>query len=155
VWIQQWENGELDNRISRMTADRTVSFVRYKIPREEEVQEDPRIPGPTAFLQETGYQPNRRQERKIWCFQVTTNNLTGLVQSQLILILWILKTVGRTSWTGDQPVAMLLRTQENTNVEKTQTSGIRTQDLSVRACEIIWFLRRRGHFDRLFLTYWW
>jgi hypothetical protein len=30
--------------------------------KEEEVQEDPRNSGPTPFLQETGYQPNRKKQ---------------------------------------------------------------------------------------------
>jgi hypothetical protein len=49
-----------------------------------------------------------------------------------------LKTVGRTPWTGDQPVASPLPTQDNTNTDYTETdicalSGIRTHDPSVGA----------------------
>jgi hypothetical protein len=51
--------------------------------------------------------------------------------------LWILRTVGRTPWTRDQPVARPLPAQESMNTEKKQTyiyasSEIRTHDLSVR-----------------------
>jgi hypothetical protein len=36
---------------------------------------------------------------------------------ELILKSLILQTIGRNPWMGDQPVAILLRTQENTNTE--------------------------------------
>jgi hypothetical protein len=57
-----------------------------------------------------------------------------------------LYTVGRTPWTGDQPVA--------THTEKSHSdihasSGIRTHDPSVRAGEDSLCLRRRGRCDRL------
>jgi hypothetical protein len=32
--------------------------------KEEEVQEDPRISGPTPFLKKKGYQPNRKKKKK-------------------------------------------------------------------------------------------
>jgi hypothetical protein len=63
----------------------------------------------------------------------------------------ILLTVGRTPWTGDQPVARPLPTQDNTNRINANIhalSGIRTHDLSVRASEDISCLRPRGHYDR-------
>jgi hypothetical protein len=41
--------------------------------------------------------------------------------SELIWILRILRTVNSTLWTGDQLVARLLPTQDDTNTEKTQT----------------------------------
>jgi hypothetical protein len=67
--------------------------------------------------------------------------------SELILELQVLQTVGRTPWTGDQPISMPLLIQDNTSREKTQTyihasSGIRTHDPSVRAAEDISCLRR-------------
>jgi hypothetical protein len=51
-----------------------------------------------------------------------------------------LKTVGRTPWTGDQPVARPLPTQDNTNRINTHTdihalSGIQNGEPSVRAGE--------------------
>jgi hypothetical protein len=48
-----------------MTADRIVRIVRDKIPREEEVQEDPRNPGPTPFLEETGISLTKGKKKKI------------------------------------------------------------------------------------------
>jgi hypothetical protein len=48
-------------------------------------------------------------------------------------LLWILQIVGRSPWTGDEPVARPLPTQGSTNMEQTRTgrhvsSGIRTYD---------------------------
>jgi hypothetical protein len=67
------------------------------------------------------------------------------------------KTVGRTPWTADQPVARLLPTQNNTDTEQTQRdrhalNGIRTHDPSARASEDSSCLRPRGHCDRLYPT---
>jgi hypothetical protein len=68
-------------------------------------------------------------------------------------------TVGRTSWTGDQPVARQLPTHRVTQTQnkRTQTSmplsGIRTHDPSVRAGEDSSCLRKRGHCDRLNYVY--
>jgi hypothetical protein len=42
-------------------------------------------------------------------------------QSELIQKLWILQTLGRISWTGNQSAARPLPTQKKTNTEKTQT----------------------------------
>jgi hypothetical protein len=47
----------------------------------------------------------------------------------LLFSFLILYTVGRTAWTGDQPVTRLPHTQDNTNTE--DSSGIRTDDSSV------------------------
>jgi hypothetical protein len=62
------------------------------------------------------------------------------------------KTVGRTPWTGNQPDARPLPTQDNTNTECRQDihvlSGIRAQDPSVPAGEDISYLRPRGHCNR-------
>jgi hypothetical protein len=44
--------------------------------------------------------------------------VTGIA---LPFLLWILWTVGRTPWTGVQPVARPLPTQGNTNIEETRT----------------------------------
>jgi hypothetical protein len=41
---------------------------------------------------------------------------SGLFSFRIYLELWILHRVGRTPWTGDQPVARLLPTQDNKNV---------------------------------------
>jgi hypothetical protein len=64
-----------------------------------------------------------------------------------------LYTVGRTPWTGDQPVARPLPTHRTTQTEQTHTdihalSGIRTHDYSVRTGEDGSCLRPRGHCDR-------
>jgi hypothetical protein len=66
-----------------------------------------------------------------------------------------LYTVGRTPWTGDQPVARLLPTHRTTQTQNKFTdihalSGIRTDDSSVRASEDSSCLRLRGHCDRPF-----
>jgi hypothetical protein len=63
------------------------------------------------------------------------------------------KTVGRTPWTGDQPVARPLPTQDSTNTEQRKTvihalSGIRTYDPSVRASEDSSCFRPRGQCER-------
>jgi hypothetical protein len=65
----------------------------------------------------------------------------------------ILYTVGRTPWTGDQPVARPLPTHRTTQIEQTHRdihafSGIRNHDPSVRASEESSCLRKRGHCDR-------
>jgi hypothetical protein len=60
----------------------------------------------------------------------------------------ILYTVGRTPWTGDQPVAGPLRTHRiNTHIHA--LSGIRTHDPSVRVGEDGSCLRPGGHCNRL------
>jgi hypothetical protein len=64
-----------------------------------------------------------------------------------------LQRVGRTPWTGDQPVRRSLPTQGNTDAEYTwrnihASSGIRTYDPSVRAGGDSSCLRPPGHFDR-------
>jgi hypothetical protein len=56
----------------------------------------------------------------------------------------ILYTVGRTSWTGNQPAASY--TQNSTAIHV--LSGIRTHDPSVRAREESLCFRPRGHCDR-------
>jgi hypothetical protein len=65
---------------------------------------------------------------------------SGLFLFRNIQKLWILETVGRTPWTGDQPVTSCLRTQDNTNrimrTHVSASSGIRTHDPSVRAGKI-------------------
>jgi hypothetical protein len=60
----------------------------------------------------------------------------------------------RTPWTGYQPNARPLPTQDNTIQKNADThihasSGIRTHDPSVRAVEDSTCLRPRGHWDRL------
>jgi hypothetical protein len=63
----------------------------------------------------------------------------------------IVYTMGRTPWTGDQPVARPLPTHR-INVHNTDThalSGIRTHDSSVPASEDTSCLRLRGHCDWL------
>jgi hypothetical protein len=45
-----------------MTEDRIVTVVRDNTPKE--VEEDTRSAGPTPFLQENGYQPNRKKEEE-------------------------------------------------------------------------------------------
>jgi hypothetical protein len=81
-----------------------------------------------------------------------------LINSSLFLI-WrirfsdlfpILQRLGRTPWTGDQPIAMPLPTPDNTHSEEKRTgvhasSGTGTQDPSVRASEDILYLRSHGH----------
>jgi hypothetical protein len=67
-------------------------------------------------------------------------------------------TVGRTPWTGDQPVARPLPNPEQHKHRKTHTvihasSGIRACDTSVRAGEDSSCRRPYGHCDRLFLDY--
>jgi hypothetical protein len=63
---------------------------------------------------------------------------------------FILHTVGRTPWTGDQPVAMPLPTHRinahNTDIHA--LSRIRTHDHSGRAGEYRSCVRPRGHFYR-------
>jgi hypothetical protein len=53
------------------------------------------------------------------------------------------RTVGRTPWTGNQPV---IRPLHNTDIHA--LSGIRTHDPSVRAGEDILCLIPRGPYDR-------
>jgi hypothetical protein len=65
-----------------------------------------------------------------------------------------LYTVGRTPWTGDQPVARPLPTHRSTQTQNKRhtdilaSSGIRTHDPSVRASEDGSCLRPRGHCAR-------
>jgi hypothetical protein len=61
-----------------------------------------------------------------------------------------LRTVGRTPWTGDQPVAKLLPTHSTTQTHTHihASSGIQTHDRSVRASEDSSCLRPRHHCDR-------
>jgi hypothetical protein len=61
------------------------------------------------------------------------------------------KTVCRTPWTENQPVARPLPTQDNTNrinADIHALSGLQTHDPSVRVSEDISCLRPRGHCDR-------
>jgi hypothetical protein len=67
--------------------------------------------------------------------------LLGLGLSFSFLILY---TVGRTPWTGDQPVRPL-PTKTHTNIHA--SIGIRTHDLSVGAGDESSYLRPRGHCD--------
>jgi hypothetical protein len=64
----------------------------------------------------------------------------------------ILYTIGRTPWTGDQPVARPLPTHRTTQTQTHKDihvlSGIRTHDPSIRANEDSSCLRPRGHRDR-------
>jgi hypothetical protein len=65
----------------------------------------------------------------------------------------ILYTVGRTPWTGDQPVEMPLPTHRRTQTQNKRKhihalSGIRTHNPSVRASEDSSCHRPRGHCDR-------
>jgi hypothetical protein len=69
----------------------------------------------------------------------------------------ILYTIGRTPWTGDQVVARPLPTQRTTQTQNNRTdiyvsSGIGTQDPSVRADKDGSCLRSRGHRDRLLIS---
>jgi hypothetical protein len=71
---------------------------------------------------------------------------------------WILQTVGRTLYAGDQPVARPLPTQGNMNAEEKQTdilasSGIRTHDPNVWAGEDVSCLRLRGRCSWNFCSY--
>jgi hypothetical protein len=64
----------------------------------------------------------------------------------------------RTPWTGDQPVARSLPTQDNRNRINAYTdihpfNGIQTHDPSVRESEGSSCLRPRGHCDRLLVYY--
>jgi hypothetical protein len=60
-----------------------------------------------------------------------------------------LNTVGRTAWTGDQPVTRPLPTHRiNAHTAIDVLSGMRTHDPSVRAGEDNSCLRPRGHCDR-------
>jgi hypothetical protein len=65
----------------------------------------------------------------------------------------ILHTVGGPPWTGDQPVARPLHTHNtyrtNAHTDIHASSGIRTNDPSVRVGEDISCLRPRRHCDRL------
>jgi hypothetical protein len=75
----------------------------------------------------------------------------------LFLSFLILYTVGRTPWTGDQPVARSLPTHTERHKHRINAhdrdihtlSGIRTHDRSFRASEDSACLRPRGHCDRL------
>jgi hypothetical protein len=78
---------------------------------------------------------------------------TALVNLGRFFSCLILYTVGRTPWTGDQPVARPLPTHNNTNTEETPTnihalSEIRTHDPSVREGGGGSCLRPRSHCDR-------
>jgi hypothetical protein len=71
----------------------------------------------------------------------------------------ILYTVGKTPWTGDQPVARPLLTEQHKhrinahNTDIHTLSGIRTHDPSVRASEDSSCLRPRGRCDRRVSVY--
>jgi hypothetical protein len=73
---------------------------------------------------------------------------------QLFQFLDRIYTVGRTPWTGDQPVVRPLLTQRATQTQKNAHtdihawSGIRTHDPSVRAGKDSSCFRRRGYSDR-------
>jgi hypothetical protein len=61
-----------------------------------------------------------------------------------------INTVGRTPWTGDQPVARQLPTHRTTQTQANihALSGIRTHDPSVYTSEDISYLRSRDSCDR-------
>jgi hypothetical protein len=62
-------------------------------------------------------------------------------------------TAGRTSWTGDEPVARTLPThKQNKQTGIHALSGIRSHDHNVRAGEGSSCLRRSGHCDRHLIT---
>jgi hypothetical protein len=64
---------------------------------------------------------------------------------------FLIYTVGRTPWMGDQPVSRPLPTHRRNahNTDIHALSGIRTHDPSVRASETSSYLRPHGHCDRL------
>jgi hypothetical protein len=71
----------------------------------------------------------------------------------------MLYTVGRTPWTGDQPIARprYLHTEHKQRINAHNTdihalSGIRTHDPNFRASEDSSCLRLRDHYDRQFLN---
>jgi hypothetical protein len=79
---------------------------------------------------------------------------TALVDLSRFSVSWSFYTVGRTPWTGDQPVARPLPTHRTTQTQNICTgieasSGIRTHDPSVRVGEDGSCPRQRGHCDRL------
>jgi hypothetical protein len=73
---------------------------------------------------------------------------------------YLLHTAHRTPWTGDQPVATPLPTQNNTNTEKIQkhtldSSGIRTHDPNFRAVKNSTLHRRGGNCDGIYYSHYW
>jgi hypothetical protein len=106
------------------------------------------------------------EEYKLW-----SSSLCSFLQTPvtslllLLLLLWFYSpllgldlffsflipyTVGRTPWTGDQPVARPLPAHRTTQTQTSMPlSGIRTHDISVRASEDSSFLRPRSYCDRL------
>jgi hypothetical protein len=74
---------------------------------------------------------------------------TALWTLAIFFNFFILYTVGRTPWTGDQPVARPLSTHR-INADIHASSGIRTHDPSTRTGEDGSCLRLRGHCDRLY-----
>jgi hypothetical protein len=92
-----------------------------------------------SFLQGWGQRPVPVQNFNFWTYES----------------IW---TFGRTPWTGDQPDARPLPTQDNTTQKKTRThthspSRIRSCDPNVRTAEDSTCLRPRGHWDRLLQIY--
>jgi hypothetical protein len=79
----------------------------------------------------------------------------GILTSEIYEYIW---TFGRTPWTGDQPDARPLSTQDNITQKNADThicasGGIQTHDPSVRTVEDCTCLRPRGHWDRDYDVY--
>jgi hypothetical protein len=136
-------------------------------------------PVPPPSIQHAAvYTPqSKRQLRRLTGRKVSTSQFKKITaigvgsRLLLLLLLWIygpllclgrffsfliLCTVGRTPWTGDQPVAKHLPIRRTTQTQNKRTqytdihalSGIRTHDLSVRTNKDSSCLRPRGHCDR-------
>jgi hypothetical protein len=91
-------------------------------------------------------------------FLIWRSRPSGLLPFRTILEIWILQTVGRTRWTGDQPVARPLPTRKWRNTERMQiyihvSSGIRTLNLGVRECGFALCPRKQGLCNWLILTF--
>jgi hypothetical protein len=86
--------------------------------------------------------------------------------SELLLKLWIISTIGKTPWKGNQPHARPLRPQDNTT-QKAKTNfhavrGIRAHDFSIQAIKptpqtawnvTLYTQLGHKHFYKLFVKY--
>jgi hypothetical protein len=89
------------------------------------------------------------------CFCLDGLGSLAYSHTELIRKLWILQTLGKTPWTGDQPVARPLPTHDNIKREKNAdiqaSSGVRAHDPSVRAGEDISCCRPLGSASSIFI----
>jgi hypothetical protein len=110
-------------------------------------------PFPSSCIQFSSHDRAIIWRHIVWVIALSVYGCTALVDLGRIFSFLISYTVGRTPWTGNQPVSRPLPTHRTTQTDIHVSSGIRTHDPSVWAGEDGSCLRLHGHCDRPLLHY--